>query len=203
LLWRSDPGRGKPVAEGRLRGRLEGVMSRTRTASNVVLVTLVVAAGAAALGATKTSVSLAGRDDAIPKLGLPGIAVRVDAPGPDARAFVADELVREFASQVHTRPLAAGEPEDYDLIVDVGTARPEGSATIVPFTAVLTSPRGERLWRVEGRSEVQDGPLDGSVFVGIARNVVSALVHDGWVAPRQDPDDPPPQAPTIRTENGH
>jgi len=35
-------------------------------------------------------------------------------------------------------------------------------------------------------------------MTSIGRNVVAALIHDGWVAPRYDPDDPPPPPPTIR-----
>jgi len=178
-------------------------VNRTVALSDIALVTLAIAAGALAMGATQTSVSLDGPNDAIPKLGLPGIAVRVDAPGADARAYVADELSRELAHQVHTRTLAAGEPGDYDLDVEVQSPRTDGSSTIVPFSAILTSAQGEHLWRIEGHSDVQEAPVEGSVFVGIARNIVSALVHDGWVAQRLDPDDPPPPAPTIRVENGH
>jgi hypothetical protein len=163
---------------------------------------VVVLAAGAVPAATKTYVSLAGEDDAVPKLGVPGIAVTVVAPDPAEAEAVTGELSREFAKQVHTRPLAVGEAGDYDLDVSVGAERIDGSVTVVPFDAVLRSDKGERLWRIEGRSEVADAPVDASVFVGIARNVVSALLHDGWVAPRLDPDDPPPQAPSVRVENG-
>ena len=70
----------------------------------------------------------------------------------------------------------------------------------VPFSAELTGARGERVWRVEGRTEVADEVVGHSAFIGIARNVVAALLHDGWVAQRIDPDDPPPPAPEIRLE---
>ena len=78
--------------------------------------------------------------------------------------------------------------------------RVEGDKTRIRFVAVLDSSRGERLWRVEGRSEAEARSFDGPVLVDIARNVVSALIHDGWVQPRYDPGNPPPQPPTVRTE---
>jgi hypothetical protein len=177
-------------------------MNRSRIARGVTAFLVVLGAAGMAAGGTKTYVSLAGQDDAIPKLGLPGIAVRVEAPHPDEAGLVKNELARELARQVHTRPLAVGDAGDYELDVTVGAMRLDGPVTAVPFEAVLRSPSGERLWRIEGRTDVEDAQVDGSVFVGIGRNVVAALVHDGWVSPRQDPDDPPPQAPTVRLENG-
>lgn len=177
-------------------------MDRFRIARRVAASLVAITATVGAVAATKTHVSLAGRDEAVPKLGMPGIAVRVEAQRPEEAGTVARELARELARQVHTRPLAAGDAGDYDLDVTVGRSRPDGSVTAIPFDAALRSARGELLWRIEGRSEVENAPVDGSVFVGIGRNVVAALIHDGWVSPRQDPDDPPPQAPSVRLENG-
>jgi hypothetical protein len=156
----------------------------------------------AADAATKTYVALAGRDDAIPKLGMPGIAVQVEAAGPDEARLVREELGRELVKQVYTRPLGAGDKGEYALDVMVHAEHADGSVTAVPFEATLTSSLGERLWRIEGRCDVEGDSIDGSVFVGIGRNVVAALIHDGWLSPRQDPDDPPPQAPAARLENG-
>lgn len=155
---------------------------------------------ATAQAGTQTYVSLAGRDDAIPKLGRPGIVLWVDAPSANDAAFLTSELSRELAQQVHTRRLAPGEAGDYDLRVTVEVTRVEGQVATVPFEAVLKSGRGERLWRIEGRTDVDGTPLDASVFAGIGRNVVSALIHDGWVQPRYDPDNPPPQPPRLRSE---
>jgi hypothetical protein len=152
--------------------------------------------------ATTTFVSLAGRDDALPKLGLPRIAVTVHAPRDEDTRALGDELTRELAKQVHTRARVQDEAGDYDLIVWVSESRVDTSSTVVPFEAFLYTAASERLWRIEGRSEVADAPVDASVFVGIGRNVVAALVHDGWIAPRLDPDDPPPQPPSVRLENG-
>jgi len=160
---------------------------------------VIVLAGTAQAG-TQTYVSLAGRDEAIPKLGRPAIALSVGAPNAHDAAFLTTELSRELAQQVHTRRLAPGEAGDYDLTVTVAPARVDGPMATVPFEAVLKSGRGERLWRIEGRSDVEGAPLDASVFAGIGRNVVSALIHDGWVQPRYDPDNPPPQPPRIRSE---
>lgn len=156
----------------------------------------------AARAGTRTYVALAGRDDALPRLGRPGIRVRVDASRAEQAASVTRELARELAQQVHTRELAADEPGDYDLEITLEAPRVAGSVATVPFEAMLTSARGERLWRVEGRSDVEGAPLDASVFAGIGRNVVSALVHDGWLQPRYDPDNPPPQPPRLRSEIG-
>jgi hypothetical protein len=155
---------------------------------------------AVAYAGTQTYVSLAGRDDAIPKLGRPAIALSVAVPNANDAAYLTTELSRELAQQVHTRRLAPGEAGDYDLIVTVAPARVDGPVVTVPFEAVLKSGQGGRLWRIEGRADVDGAPLEASVFVGIGRNVVSALIHEGWVQPRYDPDNPPPQPPRIRSE---
>jgi hypothetical protein len=159
----------------------------------------IVLAGAVQAG-TRTYVSLAGRDDTIPKLGRPGIAVRVEtSPALDA-AVLKGELARELARQVHTRRLAIDEAGDYELEVRLDVPSVDGPGVTVPFEAVLRSAQGERLWRIEGRADVMGSPLDDAVVVGIGRNVVSALIHDGWVQPRYDPDDPPPPPPVLRHE---
>ncbi len=150
--------------------------------------------------ATQTYVSLAGRDDAIPKLGRPAIALSVDAPNAKDASFLESELSRELAQQVHTRRLVPGEAGDYDLIVTVAQPRVDGPMATIPFEAVLRSGPSDVLWRIEGRTDLSGAPVDASVFAGIGRNVVSALIHDGWLQPRYDPDNPPPQPPTIRSE---
>lgn len=173
-------------------------MNRAHLACGLAMILAVGTAPAA----TTTYVSLAGRDDALPKLGLPCVAVSVHTPRLEDTRAVGDELMRLLAKQVHTRARVQKEAGDYDLIVWVDANRLDTSSTVVPFEAFLYAADGERLWRIEGHSDVADAPVDASVFTGIARNVVSALVHDGWVAPRLDPDDPPPQAPSVRVENG-
>jgi hypothetical protein len=146
-------------------------------------------------------VTLAGRDDGIPKLGRPGIAVQVAAPNPAEASLVANELARELDRVVHTRALAPGEAGDYDLTVTLQSAQADGASSTIPFDAVLQSARGERLWLIDGRSETQGRLREPSVFVSIGRNVVSALIHDGWLQPRYDPNDPPPPPPQIRNDD--
>jgi len=172
-------------------------MSRSRPLERLGMFGAAIALAATARAGTLTYVTLAGRDDAIPKLGRPGIAVRVDAPTASEAAVLRNELARELAQQVHTRPLATDEAGDYDLEVTLEVTRIDGPEATIPFAAVLKSADGERLWRIEGRSNVEDSPLDDAVLAGIGRNVVSALIHDGWVQPRYDPDNPPPQPPVV------
>lgn len=175
-------------------------MRRSLVLDTLCMLAAAIVGAATAQAGAQTYVSLAGRDDAHPKLGRPGIVVSVDAANATDAAFLTSELSRELAQQVHTRRLAPDETGDYDLRVTVAAARVDGQVVAVPFEAVLESRRGERLWRIEGRTDVAGVPVDASVFAGIGRNVVSALIHDGWVQPRYDPDNPPPQPPRIRSE---
>jgi len=166
--------------------------------SAVVLVAAVSLAGAARAD-TRIAVDLAGRDDGIPKLGMPGIAVHVAAFATEPEGAVAAEIARELRRVVHTRPLAPSEPGDYDLVIRVEQPLSTEGFVLIPFAAELRS-QGELVWRITGRAEVRDEAVGTATFAGIGRNVVSALVHDGWVQPRYDPDDPPPAAPAIRIE---
>ena len=175
-------------------------MSLSRFVESLGMIGVAIALTGVVQAETRTYVSLAGRDDAIAKLGTPGIAVRVDAGTPLAVAPLTGELAREFGRQVHTRPLAGDETGDYDLLVTVDAPRVSGRETTVPFAAVLKSAKGERLWGIEGRADLVDASPDASVFAGIGRNVVSALIHDGWVLPRYDPENPPPQPPAVRND---
>ena len=156
-------------------------------------------AGATDVAATRIYVALAGRDDTVSKLGLPGISVVVDAAGAEDAVRVRDEILSELAEACHTRTLDRDEPGDYALTVRVVREPPGGSSTI-RFEVTLDDAKGERLWRVEGRVESDTGAIDPDSWAGIGRNVVSALVHDGWVQARYDPDNPPPQAPQVRKD---
>ena len=151
--------------------------------------------------ASQTYVSLQGRDDSVPKLGRPGIAVHVEGMTQGEAILVRNELHRELARLVHTRALAADEGGDYELKVVLDVPSVVGALRRIPFTASLTSALGERLWRIEGRSETSDAPAAPSVYLSIGRNVVSALIHDGWLQPRYDPNDPPPNPPQIRKDD--
>lgn len=175
-------------------------MSRARLTRTLVGIGAAVACCFAVEAGTRTHVTFAGRDDAPIRLGRPGIAVRVDGPSVSGATVLANELSRELAHQVHTRPLDADEPGDYELAVAFSSPVIAGAAPELPFSAVLTSSRGQRLWRIEGHSEFEGAHPDSAVFSAIGRNVVSALIHDGWVQPRYDPDDPPPRSPSVRSE---
>ena len=177
-------------------------MSRSRRVGTLGVLAATLLAGEAVRGAETTTVSLAGRDDAIPKLGMPGIALHVQAESANGAAMVEAELARELARQVHTRRLAADEAGDYDLEVKLDTPRISGSTFTIQFDVFLKAGGGERLWHVEGRSEGEGELQDSSVYADIGRNVVAALIHDGWVQPRYDPNDPPPQPPRVRSPDG-
>ena len=151
--------------------------------------------------ATQTYVSLAGRDDTRPKLGRPGITVNVQSAAQGEAIFVMNEVHRGLGRLVHTRPLAAGERGDYELDVRLELSSVNDAVRTIPFAAWLTSAEGERIWRVEGRSETTDPATDPSAYVSIGRNIVSALIHDGWLVPRVDPNDPPPAPPKIRMDD--
>ena len=97
------------------------------------------------------------------------------------------------------RTLTHDEAGDYALHVRV-VADPSGGVPTIRFEATLDDAKGERLWRVEGRVESDTAVIDPDSWAGIGRNVVSALVHDGWVQPRYDPDNPPPQPPQVRKD---
>ena len=173
-------------------------MRRIRLDGVLGLLTAIIVLSSAPQAGTRTYVALAGRDDQLPKLGRPGVAVSVSAGNAADAEVVGGELARELAAQVHTRHLARGEQGDYDLTITLEEPRLEGPSATVPFEAVLASAQGERLWRIEGRADVEGVPLDASVYAGIGRNVISALIHDGWLQARYDPDDPPPQPPHLR-----
>jgi len=162
----------------------------------VVAVALVIPA--ASLAGTTVTVALAGQDDALPKLGRPALAVAVKGSDSTLAGVVGGELARELAKVVHTRPLAAEEAGDYELTVEVADPRVQAGAVSIPFAATLVSARGERLWRIAGHADAEVDEVDPSLYASIGRNVVSALVHDGWLVARYDPEDPPPQAPHVR-----
>lgn len=153
-----------------------------------------------AVAATRTTVTRVGSDPTATKLGMPGVAVTVRAPASDEAAIVRARLVADLAKLVYTRSLAPDEGGDYDLTVTLAAPRGGTASTTIPFEAVLVSADGAELWRATGRTEATDTPVGAPVLASIARNVLSALVRDGWLAPRYDPDNPPPATPHVRRE---
>jgi hypothetical protein len=149
----------------------------------------------------RTTVTLAGKDDALPKLGMPGIALDVRSSDSAATAAVRDTLSKGFVKLVYTRRLADGEPGDYALRVTVGERFTGDSSATVPFRAELLSADGRSLWRIEGHADLDGAAADPELFTSIGRNVLSAMIHDGWLQPRYDVNDPPPPAPSIRQDD--
>jgi hypothetical protein len=166
--------------------------------NRTLLATAALLAMTAAHAQTRTYVTFAGKNDDLPKLGLPGITVEVFGPRVEESTAVREEISRELTKTVHTRAVVPGETGDYALAVTLATSLAGLQAGTVPFEAVLRSAEGKTLWRVEGRAEVEKTGVAPEAMTSIGRNVVAALIHDGWVAPRYDPDDPPPPPPTIR-----
>ena len=164
----------------------------------VPFIVILIAAVTAAHAQTRTYVNFAGKNDDLPKLGLPGITVEVFGPRVEESAAVRTEISKVLTDTIHTRPVSAGEAGDYALAVTLAAPVKGAGPTTVPFEAVLKARDGKTLWRVDGRTEVEQANVEAEALASIARNVVSALVHDGWVAPRYDPENPPPVPPTIR-----
>ena len=164
--------------------------------------TVLAAAAILALGAaqaqSRTYVKFAGKNDELPKLGLPGITVEVFGPRVEDSSAVRAEIARALSETVHTCAVLQGEAGDYSLSVTLASALAGLGAGTIPFEAVLTGADGKTLWRVEGHTELEGGGGAAEPLLSIGRTVVSALIHDGWVAPRYDPANPPPTPPTIR-----
>lgn len=153
-----------------------------------------------AAAAARTTVTRIVSDPNATRLGMPGVAVTVRGPSPDRAAIVRARLVADLAKLVYTRSLAPGEEGDYDLTVTLAPRRDGAASVTIPFEAVLTAADGAELWRATGRTEVTDAPVGAPVLASVARNVLSALVRDGWLATRYDPDNPPPATPHLRRE---
>src|SRR5262249_12873445 len=158
-------------------------------------------AATGAVAGVRTTVTLAGKDDAIPKLGIPGIALRIDGPDATADAGVRETLGAGLNKLVYTRPLSASDSGDYALIVTVDGRSAGRESVTVPFHAELDAADGRRLWRIEGHTDLEGAGDDSEIFTSIGRNVIAALIHDGWVQPRYDVNDPPPPAPSIRVDD--
>jgi hypothetical protein len=149
----------------------------------------------------RTTVTLAGKDDALPKLGMPGVELRIESPDPAAVAAVRETLGQGLQKLVYTRPLAEGEPGDYALRVTLEQRQNGRESATIPFRAELTAADGRALWRIEGHADLDTTADEPGTFASIGRNVLSAMIHDGWLQPRYDVNDPPPAAPSIRKDD--
>lgn len=146
----------------------------------------------------RTFVTLMGHADDLPRLGNPAIHVEVLSAAGDLAESLARALTVDLDSLAHSRPDRGEAPYDYRLEVRVDPPPAAASADPLRFTATMEHPARGIVWRTEGRTELSGRPVDTEVIAAISRNLVSALVHDRWIAPKLDPDDPPPAAPFVR-----
>lgn len=171
-------------------------MRRPSRWASGALVLLLGALPAGAEPPRKTYVSLSGAADDHPRLGNPAIRVEVLSTSPGLAAGLSRALVADLGTLVHARPDTGEAPFDYRLEVRVVLPSAETGGA-VRFDAVLDQPERGVVWRTEGRTEVGGEPVDDAALVEISRNLVSALVHDRWVARKDNPDDPPPAPPNV------
>jgi len=162
-----------------------------------ILSALAVLSTAQADDPRKTYVSLSGSADDHPRLGNPAIRVEVLSTAPGVAAGLSRALVADLGTLVHARPETGDIPFDYRLEVRVVLPPREVAGEAVRFDAILDHPERGIVWRTEGRTEIGSGPIDDAALVDISRNLVAALVHDRWVARKDNPDDPPPAAPNV------
>ena len=174
------------------------------TGHRLVRTTALAAAFGAATWASagiRNSVTLAGKDDALQKLGVPGVELRIDSSDAAAAAAVRETLGHALLKLVYTRPLADGEAGDYALRVSLEPLRSGHESSTIPFRAELIAADGTALWRIEGHADLDTEADEPGALVSIGRNVLSAMIHDGWLQPRYDVNDPPPAAPSIRKDD--
>lgn len=155
-------------------------------------VAAVVFALAARAGVT-TTVALKGHDPDARKYALPSIEVRVDGPDAERAQVVATALARDLASLAHTRVPGRGEIATYAIAIDLLPAEDAAQR----FGARLVASDGAVVWSVEGVTRSDAGPVDGDGLRSLARNLYSALVRDGWLQAKYDPNDPPPPPPVL------
>lgn len=146
----------------------------------------------------RTFVSLSGQADPHPRLGNPAIHVEVRSPVPSLADGLADALTADLEKLAYSRPGRDDSPFDYRLgvVLDPPVAGAPGEP--LRFTATMDSPERGIVWRTEGRTELDGRPIDPEVISSVSKNLVSALLHDGWIVARLDAEDPPPSAPRIK-----
>ncbi len=147
--------------------------------------------------ARKTYVSLSGSTDDHPRLGNPAIRVEVLSASPGIATRLSRALVADLGALVHARPDVGDAPFDYRLEVRLVLPSDAVAGDALRFDAVLDHPDRGIVWRTEGRTEIGSGPVGDAALLDISRNLIAALVHDRWVARKDDPDDPPPAPPSL------
>lgn len=172
-------------------------MIRTERYALVAALLLLGAAISRAESPPKTFVSLSGSADEHPRLGNPILRVEVVSDSPAIAEGLSGALVADLSTLVHARPETGDANFDYRLVVRL-VPRPTGGAPEpFRFEASLEDPDRGVVWQTEGSAEVGGEEEVTRVLSRISRNLVSALVHDRWVMPKDDPNDPPPAAPNV------
>ena len=118
----------------------EDVMRTSRLLGSLQLVGVAIVMAGAARGGTQTYVALAGRDDSLPKLGRPGILLRVDASSVSDADVVKVELARELAQQVHTRRLAQDEAAPRSGVAEYRSPIAATNTLLSFFGSIATRP---------------------------------------------------------------
>lgn len=160
-------------------------------------IVLLAAAIAHAEPPPKTFVSLSGSSEDPPRLGNPIVRVEVLSESPAISEGLAAALVADLSNLVHARPEIGDANFDYRLRVGLVLPPAGGAPEPCRFEASLEEPDRGVVWRTEGSSEVGGDGEVTQVLPRISRNLVSALVHDRWVVPKEHPNDPPPAAPSV------
>jgi hypothetical protein len=153
------------------------------------------AATVASAGMT-TTVALRSQDAALPKLGLPSLRVEIQGTGPVASDTLRGWMAADVLRLTHVRDGEADPSPDYTLVVRFLDDAVDSQD--VPFEATLLTHDGVAAWIADGRT-TPDGPAhDAAAWRTVGRNVLSALIRDGWLQAKYDPDNPPPAAPVIQ-----
>jgi hypothetical protein len=148
---------------------------------------------AAAQAQVTTTVSLTSQDAEAAKYALPSIEVRVDGPDAGRSHGLAAALSHDLVARTHARAPEGTEAATYVLAASL----PARDGTLQRFDARLIALDGEVVWSVEGTTNGDVAPRDEVALLDIARNLRSALVRDGWVEAKYDPNDPPPPPPAL------
>ena len=148
----------------------------------------------------KTYISQVSNENGSARSSSPALHVRVTAYGEEEADRLRAALVGALGAHTLSRVLAANEPSEYVLWLNLYRAeRIDASVTKLEFEAGLASPDERALWRISGRTELEAVPIDDAVFRSIAQNIVDRLIMDGWAQVQDDPQNPPPPPPRIRT----
>ena len=162
----------------------------------VGLGTVAALAFTAASAGMSTTVSLRSQDPSLPKLGLPSVRVVFQGHGPAALDTLKEGLAADVLRLSQVRDVDREESPDYLIVVRfLETEAP--SLSDVLFEATLLTHDGRVAWIADGRT-VREGEADPAAWRTIGRNVLSALFRDGWLEPKYDPNDPPPETPIVR-----